>query len=78
MYPVKVDNINRTTILDQDGKVLPGAAEVLEKENEIHIAKIEWLSKKDTGKAYGSIVIYVTKGNEAAHWDNFLADDTNI
>ena len=29
LYPVKVDNANGTVILDQDGKVLPGAAEVL-------------------------------------------------
>ena len=66
LYPVKVDNVNRTTILDQDGKVLPGAAEVLGKENDVHIAKIGWLSRKDTGKAYGSMVVYVTKGSEAA------------
>jgi hypothetical protein len=66
LYPVKVDNANRTAILDQDGKVLPGAAEVLGKENDVHIAKIGWLSRKDTGKAYGSMVVYVTKGSEAA------------
>lgn len=66
LYPVKVDNANRTAILDQEGKVLPGAAEVLGKENDVHIAKIGWLSRKDTGKAYGSMVVYVTKGSEAA------------
>ena len=66
LYPVKVDNVNRTTILDHDGNVLPGAAEVLGKENGVHIAKIGWLSKKDGGKAYGSMVVYVTKGSEAA------------
>jgi len=27
LYPVKVDNANRIAILDQDGKVLPGAGE---------------------------------------------------
>ena len=53
-------------ILDQEGTVLPGAAEVLGKENEVHIAKIGWLSRKYTGKAYGSMVVYVTKGSEAA------------
>lgn len=66
LYPVKVDNTNRIAILDQEGKVLPGAAEVLGKENDVHIAKIAWLSRKDTGKAYGSMVVYVTKGSEAA------------
>ena len=65
LYPVKVDNANRTAVIDQDGNVLPGAAEVLGKENDVHIAKIAWLSKKDAGKAYGSMVVYVTKGSEA-------------
>jgi hypothetical protein len=65
LYPVKVDNANRTAILDQEGKVLPRAAEVLGKENNVHIAKIGWLSRKDTGKAYGLMVLYVTKGSEA-------------
>jgi hypothetical protein len=66
LYSVKVDNASRTAILDQDGKVQPGAAEVLGKEGRVHIAKISWLSRKNTGKAYGSMVIYVTKGSEAA------------
>lgn len=66
LYPVKVDNANRTAILDQDGKVLPGATEALGKENDVHIAKIAWLSRKDIGKAYGSMVVYVTKGSDAA------------
>jgi hypothetical protein len=66
LYPVKVDNAKRTAVIDQEGKVLPGAAEALGKENDVHIAKIGWLSRKDTGKAYGSMVVYVTKGSEAA------------
>ena len=66
LYLVKVDNVNRTTILDQDRKVLPSAAEVLGKENDVYIAKIRWLSRKDIGKAYSLMVIYVTKGSEAA------------
>lgn len=66
LYPVKVDNANRTAILDQDGKALPGVTETLGKENDVHIAKIAWLSRKDIGKAYGSMVVYVTKGSEAS------------
>ena len=65
LYPVKVDNANRIAILDQDGKLLPGATEALGKENDVQIAKIAWLSRKDTGKAYGSMVVYVTKSSEA-------------
>ena len=55
LYPVKVDNANRTAILDQEGNILPGAAGVLVKENSVSIvsiAKIAWLSRKDAGKAY--------------------------
>jgi hypothetical protein len=65
LYPVKVNNANRTAILDDEGKVLPGATEVLGKENDVSIAKIAWLSRKDQGKAYGSMAVYVTKGSEA-------------
>lgn len=66
LYPVKVDNANRSAVLDAEGKVLPGAAEVLGKENEVNIAKIAWLSRRDEGKLYGSMVVYVTKGSDAA------------
>ncbi|EAQ91505.1 hypothetical protein CHGG_03440 [Chaetomium globosum CBS 148.51] len=43
----------------------PAIAEALETENDVNIAKIAWLSRKDTSKAYGSMVVYVTKGSEA-------------
>ena len=66
LYPVKIDNANRTAVLNQEGKIRDEAAEVLGKENNVGIAQIGWLSKKDTGKAYGSMVVYVTKSSEAA------------
>ncbi|QGA14933.1 hypothetical protein EYB26_005087 [Talaromyces marneffei] len=65
LYPVKIDNANRTAVLDADGNILSGTAEILGKENNVSIAKISWLSKKDSNKAYGSMVIYVTKATEA-------------
>ena len=65
LYPVKVDNANRTVVLDAEGNVLPGATETLGAENNVSIAKISWLSNKQSGKAYGSMVVYVTKGNDA-------------
>ena len=65
LYPVKVDNANRTAVLDADGNVPPGAVEALGKENEVNIAKIAWLSSKETYKAYGSMVVYVTKRSDA-------------
>lgn len=65
LYPVKIDNANRTAIMDQEGKLLPGIIERLSIENDVKIAKIGWLSKRDSGKAYGSMVIYVTTQNAA-------------
>jgi hypothetical protein len=65
LYPVRIDNANRTAVLDTEGNILPGAAEALGRENEVNIAKIAWLSRKDTGKAYGSMVVYVPKSSEA-------------
>ncbi|XP_044714766.1 endonuclease-reverse transcriptase domain-containing protein [Hirsutella rhossiliensis] len=51
LYPVKVDNANRTAVLDAEGYVLTGAAEALGVENNVTIAKISWLSNKEIGKA---------------------------
>ncbi|KAM4063306.1 endonuclease-reverse transcriptase domain-containing protein [Hirsutella rhossiliensis] len=65
LYPVKVDNVNRTAILDGEGNILQGAAEALGVENNVSIGKITWLSNKETSKAYGSMVVYVTKKNDA-------------
>ncbi|KJZ70671.1 hypothetical protein HIM_09944 [Hirsutella minnesotensis 3608] len=65
LYPVKVDNAKRTAVLDAEGDVLPGAAETLGAENNVTIAKITWLSNREKAKAYGSMVIYVTKESNA-------------
>ncbi|KAJ6436994.1 reverse transcriptase [Purpureocillium lavendulum] len=65
LYPVKVDNANRSRVLDAEGNVLPGAAEALGAENKVNIAKMSWLSNKESGKAYGSMVVYVTKESDA-------------
>lgn len=65
-YPVKVDNACRTAVLDENGELRVGATELMEKENEVKIAKLSWLSRKDSPKAYGSMVVYVTKRADAA------------
>lgn len=64
LYPIKVDNANRTAVLDERGHLLPGAEDALGKENDVKIAKITWLSNKDNGKAYGSMAVYVTQGSD--------------
>jgi hypothetical protein len=64
LYPVKVDNANRTAVLDQ-GEILPRAAEALGKENNAGRAKMAWLSNKDAAKAYASMVMLVTNDSDA-------------
>jgi hypothetical protein len=60
-----VDNANRAAVHDQEGNLLSGVTESLGIENEVSIAKIAWLSREDIGKAYGSMVVYVTKDSDA-------------
>lgn len=65
LYPVKINGANRSAVLDSNHNLLPGVAEVLGQENEVTIARMNWLSDKGNGKAYGSMVIYVTKESDA-------------
>ncbi|KJZ69644.1 hypothetical protein HIM_10960 [Hirsutella minnesotensis 3608] len=65
LYPVRVDNANRTAVLDAEGNILPGAIDALSAENRVTIGKIFWLSKRESGKAYGSMVVYATKRSDA-------------
>ena len=64
-HPVKVDNACRTALLDENGELRVGVTAMIEKENEVKIAKVSWPSRKDSPKAYGSMVIYVTKRADA-------------
>lgn len=65
LYPIKVDNVKRTAVLDENSEIRAGAVETLSEENETTVAKVSWLSKKDVPKAYGSMVVYLTKVNDA-------------
>jgi hypothetical protein len=65
LYPIKVDSANKTTVLDEKGELRAGVAAAFSEENEATVAKIAWLSKKDSAKAYGSMVVYLTKGSDA-------------
>lgn len=65
LHPIKVDNVNRLAVLDDNGEIRAGAAEALSQENDAKIAKIGWLSKKGIPKAYGSMVVYITKESDA-------------
>jgi hypothetical protein len=57
LYPVKVDGANRSAILNSDGAVRDGIHKALSKENGVEVRKLAWLSDKDNGKTYGSMVV---------------------
>jgi hypothetical protein len=65
LYPVEVDNMNRAAVLDQEGKLLPRAMETFGQENQVQISKMAWLSRKDSAKTYGSMVVYVSRNGDA-------------
>ncbi|KAK1451077.1 hypothetical protein CCUS01_11255 [Colletotrichum cuscutae] len=55
LYPMKVDNLKRTEVLDEKGNVGAEAAKARSLENETTVTKISWPSEKDMPKAYGSM-----------------------
>lgn len=65
LYPIKVDSVNKAAVLDDKDEIRAGAAAAFSEENEATVAKIAWLSKKESAKAYGSMVVYLTKGSDA-------------
>ena len=65
IYPIRVDSVNRTAVLDETGNVRAGAAEAFSQENETQVVKVAWLSNREVAKAYGSMVVYLNKGSEA-------------
>ena len=65
LYPIKIDSVKRTAVLDENDKIRAGAAEAFSEENETTVAKIIWLSNRESYKAYGSMVVYLTKGSDA-------------
>ncbi|KAJ5264644.1 hypothetical protein N7505_007437 [Penicillium chrysogenum] len=65
LYPIKVDSVKRTVVLDENHEILTGAAAAMGEENETTVAKMTWLSNKEIVKPYGSMVVYLTKGTDA-------------
>lgn len=63
--PIRADMVISSAVLDNDGEVRDGAAEMF-CENEAKAAKIAWLSRKNVGKAHGSIVVYLADATSIA------------
>ena len=51
-----------------DGSLKPNAASEIAEENGTELAKVAWLSAKNNGRAYGSLVAYFTKGLESTRF----------
>jgi hypothetical protein len=64
LYLIKVNSIKKAAVLDKQGKIRAGAAAAFSKENKTTITKIAWLSRKESAKAYGSMVVYLTKNTD--------------
>ncbi|KAJ5901449.1 hypothetical protein N7495_001977 [Penicillium taxi] len=65
LYPIKVDSVNKGAVLDEKDEIRAGAMAAFSEENEVTVAKIAWLSSKESVKAYGSMVVYLTRGTDA-------------
>jgi hypothetical protein len=70
LFPIRVDNVNRTAVLDERGNVRSSVAEDFGKENDTQVAKVACLSNRYAAKAYGSMVVYLTKGADAQRFLN--------
>lgn len=51
LYPIKVDSFNKAAVLDEKDEIRAEAAAAFSEENEATVAKIAWLSRKESGKA---------------------------
>jgi uncharacterized coiled-coil protein SlyX len=47
LYPIKVDSVRRTAVLDENDNIRDGVAEAFGQENETTVTKVIWLSRKD-------------------------------
>ncbi|KAB2568602.1 Nucleic-acid-binding protein from transposon X-element [Lasiodiplodia theobromae] len=64
-HPVKVDNVNKLAILNDDRTtVRADASEKIGSENDVEVTQVRWLSKP-SNRLYGSAVVYLAKKSEA-------------
>jgi hypothetical protein len=62
-----VDSVYKGAVLKEMGgnEVKEEAAGMVAKENDVRVHKIQWLSKHDTGKIHGSMVLYLARSQDA-------------
>jgi preprotein translocase subunit SecE len=65
LHPIKVNSVKKAIVLDKQGKIRAEAAAAFSKENKTTVAKITWLSRKESSQTYRLIVVYLTKNTNA-------------
>ncbi|KAM3554291.1 hypothetical protein ARSEF4850_006531 [Beauveria asiatica] len=66
-YPIKIDGVSRSAILDEHGKELSGLNEALGSENATDVTRVTWLSHRFL-KPIGSVVIFLKRATDAARF----------
>lgn len=66
-YPIKVDGVSRSAILDECGRELQELNQTLSNENATQKTNARWLSHRFL-KERGSIVVYLKKAVEASRF----------
>ena len=64
LYPIKVNNVRADAVL-LNGSIREDLITLLNDSNKTEVSKVSWLSSRNAGKAYGSMVIFFTKGSQA-------------
>ena len=65
LYPVKVNNVRTDAILQPSGEMKEDVVAALNGGNKTQVAKVSWLSARQARKAYGSMVVFFTRGSES-------------
>jgi hypothetical protein len=67
-YPVRADAVCKLSVTNSPHStaITPETADMIGKENNVTVKKLQWLSRIDAGKAYGSMVVYLGSRDDAA------------
>jgi hypothetical protein len=66
-YPVRADAVCKLSVLDNplSATIKPEIVSQIADENGVTIRKLQWLSKPDAEKAYGSMIVYLASRDDA-------------
>lgn len=66
-HPIRVDSVYKGAVLKEMGgnEVKQEATQIVAEENDVQVHKIQWLSKPDSSKIHGSMVLYLARRQDA-------------